>query len=329
MSMNKDFRYSIRFYRNGAIAILVLVACFASILAVRYSFLHLLWVAPLCTLGLMLLQGHRLTHPRLLFPRRPTPPADAALPYEQVHFPSRDGLPLSAWYLPGRNRAAVILAHPFSLQGAAMAKHAAPLAGAGYAVLLLDLRAHGHSAGDTCTLGWLETYDVLGAVDYLQGHADVDGDRIGVLGVSLGAQAALRAAALSAAIGGVVADGPGPGGASDRGRPPATPWGWLRYGLARLNDGLLPFLNGVYPSPGLLEVAGDVAPRPILLIASGEDREKTWVRALHRAASEPKELWELPEAGHAAGMLVYPNLYARRIVDFFNSALLGGSPTHL
>jgi hypothetical protein len=66
-----------------------------------------------------------------------------------------------------------------------------------------------------------------------------------------------------------------------------------------------------------------------LLIASGEEGEQTWLRALYRAASEPKELWELPEAGHASGMLVYPNLYGQRIVAFFDSALSGRTPTKI
>lgn len=321
--METGFRHSGRFYRNWLIFALVLVACFAAILVVRYSPLHLIWVLPFCYLGLTLLRLHSLTHPRFRLPGRPTPPDDAGLSYEQVEFASQDGVRLAGWFVPGRNRAAVILAHPFKMQGAGMSQHAAMLVKEGYGVLMLDLRAHGASAGDTCTLGWLETYDVLGALDYVQGRDDVDAGKIGVLGISLGARAALRAAAHTPAIGGVVADGPGPGAPSDHGGPPATPGQWVRHAQNRLNYALLSFLNGVRLPPGLLAVVRDIAPRPVLLISTGDGGEQAWVRTLYRAALEPKELWELPEAGHGGGYLVYPQLYAQRIVAFFDKALLG------
>lgn len=40
-----------------------------------------------------------------------------------------------------------------------------------------------------------------------------------------------------------------------------------------------------------------------------------------RAASEPKELWEIPEAGHVGGFQARPREYERRVVGFFDRAL--------
>ena len=64
----------------------------------------------------------------------------------------------------------------------------------GYHVLTFDLRNHGQSASARpVTFGQSEAKDLLGALAYLDGRDDVDGRRIGVIGFSMGANAALFA----------------------------------------------------------------------------------------------------------------------------------------
>ncbi|HEY5528611.1 MAG TPA: hypothetical protein VIL51_04070 [Thermoleophilia bacterium] len=41
------------------------------------------------------------------------------------------------------------------------------------------------------------------------------------------------------------------------------------------------------------------------------------------AAGQPKELWEVPGAGHTAGISAHPPEYERRVTQFFDSWLLG------
>ena len=41
----------------------------------------------------------------------------------------------------------------------------------------------------------------------------------------------------------------------------------------------------------------------------------------HAAASEPKELWEIPESGHTGGIDARPDEYERRVVGFFDRSL--------
>jgi hypothetical protein len=43
----------------------------------------------------------------------------------------------------------------------------------------------------------------------------------------------------------------------------------------------------------------------------------------HRLAGEPKAIWEIPEAEHVQGIKARPREYERRVVGFFDSALLG------
>src|SRR4029077_15614185 len=62
------------------------------------------------------------------------------------------------------------------------------------------------SGGRAVTLGALEPLDLVSAVDYLTTRDDIDQNRIGALGLSLGAATTILAAADDRRIGAVVAD---------------------------------------------------------------------------------------------------------------------------
>ncbi|MGH7617716.1 MAG: alpha/beta hydrolase family protein, partial [Gemmatimonadaceae bacterium] len=68
----------------------------------------------------------------------------------------------------------------------------------GYAVLAPDLRNFGDSeARGVISGGWLESRDVLGALDYLRTRQDVDMDRIGAIGFSQGGATLMFASAMT------------------------------------------------------------------------------------------------------------------------------------
>jgi dipeptidyl aminopeptidase/acylaminoacyl peptidase len=152
-------------------------------------------------------------------PRQPLwmTPADLGLPFEEIHFPARDGLRLSGWFIP-RKRAAkigadttIILVHgwPWNRLGSArqnilndipgsvpldLIRLAHALHTAGYNVFMFDLRNHGESAAaGPVTFGLNESNDLLGAIDYLSSRDDLDSGRIGVIGFSAGANTVLYA----------------------------------------------------------------------------------------------------------------------------------------
>jgi pimeloyl-ACP methyl ester carboxylesterase len=89
-----------------------------------------------------------------------------------------------------------------------MLEYAQVLHQASYSTLLFDFRGRGDSDGDAVTLGFYEQQDVLAAVEYLKNRDDVDMDRVGVLGISMGGVVAILAAAQEPAIKSVVADSP-------------------------------------------------------------------------------------------------------------------------
>lgn len=314
-----------RFFRNWIVLMLMWAGL---IVALWMSPVHLipLWALPAYLIGSSIFYAYRLTHPRVLLAMLKVTPADADLAYEKVDFPSRDGLNLFGWYVPGQHRAAVIMVHGFGSRGISMIYHATALASRGYGVLLFDLRAHGSSEGDTCTGGWRETQDLLGAIDYLRSRGDVDPDRIGALGVSLGAQIVLLTAAQSDAIRGMVAEGPGPAVLADHGGRPAKLLRWLNYPSNWLYYAVRSFMSGEKPPSGILAGVAGIAPRPILLISTGRGKEQYFTRMIYDAASEPKELYELPEAPHSGAFFARPEEYSERIAALFDQALLDKEP---
>lgn len=249
--------------------------------------------------------------------------ADLGFEYEDVTFPSRDGLELSGWFVPGKNGATIIITHGFSGNRLAGLNAARILSGAGFAVLMYDLRGHGRSQGQVSTWGWLEINDLLGAVDYLRRRADVDPMRIGALGFSLGGQISLRAAAQERWIRAVAAEGPPFATLSDHIIAPGFnlrklvfyPWLWIMYNYQVL-------LTGVRQPPSLTQQMPKISPRPVLLIAAGRGQEFLITRRLFDVAGEPKALYHVPEAEHADSSRARPQEYARKLIEFFTDALL-------
>ena len=78
------------------------------------------------------------------------PAPELGAPYEEVSFTTSDGLELQGWYVPSKNRAAVI-AFP-GRKGPQ--RPARMLARHGYGVLLFDRRGEGESEGDPNIFGW-------------------------------------------------------------------------------------------------------------------------------------------------------------------------------
>lgn len=248
---------------------------------------------------------------------------------EPVFFPSRDDINLAGWFLPGTSGATVVLVHGRRGSRAHMLPHAGYLHRAGFSVLLFDLRHRGKSGGEASSLGAKETWDVLAAVNYLVTRVDIDPERIGVQGNSLGGVASLLAAAEMPRIRGVVAEGPytdlrsiivhafdhpreGVGLPSFPFAPVATLVCETRLGID---------VDQVSP----LSSIADISPRPILLIDDlGDDLlPRGSVKRLYRAAGEPKDLWQVA-AAHGRGWEAEPAEYERRVLAFWRRTLRSG-----
>jgi uncharacterized protein len=100
-----------------------------------------------------------------------------------------------------------VLLHGSGSTRANVLDHAAALAARGYGVLILDARGHGESGGQEMDFGWFGDVDIAPAVDYLRAAPDVAGDRVALVGMSMGGEEAIGAAASMPAVRAVVAEG--------------------------------------------------------------------------------------------------------------------------
>lgn len=251
-----------------------------------------------------------------------TQPDELGLPtFEEVEFTSVDNLTLSGWYIPSKNRAAIVMVHTVGGSRVQMRHYARALVESGYGVLFFDLRAHARSEGTASTFGWLEMNDLLGAVKYLQTRAEIDPHRIGALGVSAGAQIALRGAAVSPEIRAVWADGPTPIVLKDHfvnmealRQRFFAPWWALAY---RVQE----WLTGLRQPAPLVDIIGQIAPRPVFVVGSGNSRLIQIAHAVYNAAEKPKWWWQLDDIPFASGILEKGDDYDFKLIGFFNKAL--------
>jgi alpha-beta hydrolase superfamily lysophospholipase len=134
-------------------------------------------------------------------------PISYDLPARWVEFPASDGTALKGWYVPaeGQPRGTIIYCHGLNRSRVEMLPRAQFGHEIGYNGLLFDFRHHGQSGGDLTTLGYRERLDVLGAVRFALAEEKAARPVV-VWGVSMGAAAALMAAAESPEIAAVISD---------------------------------------------------------------------------------------------------------------------------
>lgn len=137
--------------------------------------------------------------------RAVVPEANLGAAHEDVTLATSDGLQLEGWYVPSKNRAAVIAnggrkgtQRPTRM----LVRH-------GYGVLLFDRRGEGDSEGDPNALGWNGERDVNAALAFLGDRPDVDPNRIGGIGLSVGGEVLLQTAAHTDKLKAVVSEGAG------------------------------------------------------------------------------------------------------------------------
>ena len=135
-------------------------------------------------------------------------PQNFGMHFETVEYKSADGTTIEAWVIPcvspkrviqqredilRQKYPTIVLAHDYGQTAADMLPIVKPLHEAGYIVCIPHLRGNSKFAG-ACTFGLREADDLIAAVDMLRKRDAVDSRRLGVLGVGMGANAAMLAA---------------------------------------------------------------------------------------------------------------------------------------
>lgn len=258
-----------------------------------------------------------------MFPKQtPEPLSDLGLSYEDVTFPTTDGLMLRGWYFPvEQSDAPAIVYAPATSHDQRSGLSLVPaFHEAGYHVLLFSYRGHALSDGrkGQFTYGDAESHDVDAAVRFLR--EVVGAERIATVGHSVGAVSAILSAARNPQIGAVVAVAPFACVEEvwRTSRPAAVPEFVLDWTLwvAEKTRGFA--RDEVCP----LSVVERIAPRPLLLIHGTGDLRITeaQMRRLFGAAETPKSLWLVQGVSHSAIRSPVLDLLAPDVISFLETA---------
>jgi uncharacterized protein len=161
---------------------------------------------------------------------------------------------------------------------------------------------------------------VVGAVAWLHGQDAVDPKRIGVLGLSMGGEVAITAAASTDGLAAVVAEGVSA-------RVPAD-LAYLRgdaTGIIQRVDGevmwaLARLMTDVAPPMPLDEAVARATDVPLLVIVGRSEDEVAAARLL-TTARPTLEVWELPETPHIQSLELHPDEWRARVIGFFDTTL--------
>ncbi len=273
-------------------------------------------------------EAHRLvTNPRETRKVPDETPANRGLAFEEAYVTTADGLNLAGWFIPSPGRPLVIVVHGYKDHRGSVLGVGAILRRHGYAVLLTSLRAHDRSDGETISFGAREMQDLAAWYAWVRARPDVDPERIGMFGVSMGATLAIQFASEHPGIKALVAD----------------------CAFSSVEDTVetsVEFFTGLPPFPfaSLIlfwmerELGVDsstidakrwiprISPRPVFLLQGGADivvSPESGAR-LYQAAREPKELWFEPDLGHAEFLKKRPRDFEKRLTEFFEKHLPTG-----
>ena len=248
---------------------------------------------------------------------------------ENITFTTSDGVTIKGWFIPStggpNSTATIILAHGYTHSRCQMMPYAIFLHKAGYNIVMFDFRAHGESGGKMSTIALREPKDIIAAVDWISHRPGLDINRTGVLGISLGAASAIRAAGMDHRIKAVVADSSFSTGDRVAVRAftyfsgyPSFPFGpvaifFIEMQLgARASDVNVPdYAAKMDNNQHLLIIQGDKDQ-----IAGTED-----AKLIYSKARCDKEMWIIPGTGHVDGIEDHPQEYQDKVLDFFDRTL--------
>lgn len=256
-------------------------------------------------------------------------PATLGAQFRDVEFQTSDGVRISAWMLPSRGkRATIIYSHGLFRSRRELLSRAVDLWNRGFGALLYDSRNHGESGQARVTLGYRERLDAEAAVRFLREEARED--QVVLFGISMGAAAALLAAAETEEVGAVISDS---AFLSFRDTTDHHVRMFLKLPAFPLANEVRFFIEQRAEIDGekldMLDAVKRLGQRPALFIAGARDRRMPpdIAEKLFAASASPKRDLLIIEgaetATHGHAYQADREAYINRIADFLQSALSG------
>jgi esterase/lipase len=287
-------------------------------------------IVPLILLVVLLILGlagfatYRIVAPERL--RETIDPSSFLLRnFQSLSFTGAKNQPLEGWFIPSVRGAPVIfLCHGYRSNRSELLTLASTFQENGYNLFLFDFRAHGTSPGTLSTLGIMETEDLLGAIQTVSERSDVNPNRIGLWGVSMGATVALSAGARSSRVKALVVDSPFDSPAHFIKMQTASILGvdhavfseLARFGFFLIN------LPKIPKEDGLIQSLSELQGREKLFITNEETPVlETQTLNLFNHAPQPKELLRLKKSKTSILYDVDRKNYENTVVEFFRKRL--------
>lgn len=242
---------------------------------------------------------------------------------EEVNIPVADNETLAGWYAPPTDGsgAVVMVLHGSRSDRRDGLRHARVLHEAGFGVLVYDQRASGESTGERQSVGLYDQRDITPIIDWLAEYSEVDVDRIGGVGLSLGAHILVMAGPNEPRLKAIWSDGLGINNVEDI----PSYYDGIGATLIRFINRQAFWLAEVYLGEELVpakQLIPQIAPRHLMLVAGGlAPYEADFNREYEPYLGENGDLWIIENAGHVGGLSADSEHYSARIIDFFDTAL--------
>lgn len=243
----------------------------------------------------------------------PATPKDWGFRFEEVNFKSKDGTPLSGWFVPvqgkskGKAKATIVFSHG---NAGSIGHHLGFhlwLVDEGYNVLTYDYRGFGKSGGKVDRRGMLD--DVRAAFDYVAKRPDIDPGRLVSMGHSLGGAKTLVALS-EAPVRGL--------------RAVVTDAAFASYqAMARQLGGEV---GGKLVSDEWApkDSVAKIAPLPLLIVHGTNDEVVPFAQGkqLFEAAKEPKTMLAKVKGGrHGDSLLRDKGAYRKKLLEWLGQRL--------
>jgi len=269
------------------------------------------------------------------------------IPGDDVEFLATDGLRLVGTICRRSDprepsRGVILFAPEYKNDRESCARYCRALWESGYDLFTFDFRNHGDSAEEIgyTPRQWAsdrEVADMTGAMVFLEDWLRRHGRPVeyGIFGISRGACAGIVAAAQRPTVKAIVTDGLF---CADRvleyylrrwaevfatveivyrNHPPEF-WSFMRWCIVSACE-----RKFKCKFPAVHKAIARMMPRPVLLIHGERDSyiPEEQSRQLYAIASQPRYLWIVPRAKHNQAVILQPEEYASRTVDFFDRFL--------